>query len=174
MLPTAAEAPSIDATGNRISFVAFGAIEAPATPFFEAFVRDRGAAATTLVSRAHGAAGASADAAVVASSISASGDCVAFTGRFTNLNDGFASADFAGVLVLLVGCPFAGFVRLALVGDFGALFAGALRLDFGDQVAGLLHVGSAAERHSLVEHDERRVRVSSHDAVVAVLLDCVV
>jgi hypothetical protein len=56
VLPTAAEAPSIDATGNRISFVAFGAIEAPATPFFEAFVRDRGAAATTLVSRAHGAA----------------------------------------------------------------------------------------------------------------------
>ncbi len=97
VLPTTAAAPSIDAAGDRISFVAVGAIEAPATPLFEAFVRDRGEQTTTLVSRADGVAGAPADAAVLASSISGSGDCIAFTGPFANLSDGFASSDFDSV-----------------------------------------------------------------------------
>jgi hypothetical protein len=48
-----------------------------------------------------------ADADVFASSISGSGDCVAFDGNFTNLNDGFASSDFGFVhlRVLRQTCP---------------------------------------------------------------------
>jgi hypothetical protein len=49
------------------------------------------------VSRADGPDGAPSDGRADASVISRNGDCVAFSGAYTNLGDGFASADFAAV-----------------------------------------------------------------------------
>ena len=96
-LPASADSPSIDAAGDRISFLAFGAVETPPISDFEAFVRDRHDQTTTPVSRADGAGGALGDADTLGSSISASGDCIAFAGPFTNIGDGFASSDFSSV-----------------------------------------------------------------------------
>jgi TolB protein len=109
-LPAAAESPSIDAAGDRIAFLASGAIETPPTTMLEAYVRDRRAQTTKLVSQANGTNGALADANTTATSISGSGDCVAFAGRFTNLGDGFGSPDFSSVHLrtLRNTCPGAG------------------------------------------------------------------
>jgi Tol biopolymer transport system component len=106
-LPAEADSPSIDASGNRVAFVADGAIDAPPISVFGAYVRDRAARTTKLVGRADGAAGLLADADASAVSISGSGECVAFTGPFTNIGDGFASSDFPSVhLRVLSGtCP---------------------------------------------------------------------
>ena len=96
-LPASADSPSIDATGDRISFLAFGAVATPPISDFEAFVRDRRDQTTSAVSRADGAGGAFGDADTLGSSISPSGDCVAFSGPFANIGDGFASSDFSSV-----------------------------------------------------------------------------
>ncbi len=94
--PTLADFPSIDAAGDMVSFSVDG-LQTPAPLKREVYVRDRRAQTTTLASRADGPGGAPADAGAFVSSISASGDCVAFAGAFTNLGDGFASADFDSV-----------------------------------------------------------------------------
>ena len=106
-LPTSADSPSIDAAGDRISFLAVGGVATPPISDFEAFVRDRHDQTTTPVSRANGAGGALADADTLGSSISPSGDCVAFAGAFTNIGDGFASSDFSSVHLrtLRSSCP---------------------------------------------------------------------
>jgi Tol biopolymer transport system component len=95
-LPTSADFPSIDAAGDRVSFSVFG-LQTPAPIARQIYVRDRVQQTTTLVSRADGADGAPADGNAAVSSISAAGDCVAFSGSFTNLGDGFGSADFDSV-----------------------------------------------------------------------------
>ena len=107
LLPAEATNPSIDAGGNRITFLAFGAVETPPTSLFGAYVRDRAAETTTLVSRADGVDGAGADHDVGSASISASGGCVAFSGTFDNLGDGFGSFDFSSVHLRTVSgtCP---------------------------------------------------------------------
>ncbi len=70
-------------------------------------MRDRRDQTTTPVSRADGAGGALGDADTLGSSISPSGDCVAFAGAFTNIGDGFASSDFSSVHLrtLRNSCP---------------------------------------------------------------------
>jgi Tol biopolymer transport system component len=104
--PTSAQRPSIDASGNRVSFIGDG-LQTPDPPNDEAYVRDRAAQTTSLVSRADGPNGAPADGDVVEASISPSGDCVAFYGLFTNLADGFGSPDFDSVHLRVLDntCP---------------------------------------------------------------------
>ena len=104
---------------SPISFLAFGGIEDPPISNVGAYVRDRTEQTTTLVSRADGLGGAAADADVDAASISGSGDCVAFSGRFANLGDGFGSPDFRSVhLRTLSGeCPGADAVPPGSDGD---------------------------------------------------------
>jgi hypothetical protein len=107
-LPTAARSASIDAAGDRISFSAFDA--SAAAPGHQVFIRDLPSQTTELVSRADGVGGAPGDSLFTfASSISPSGDCVAFDGRFTNLGDGFSSRDFTAVHMrtLRGSCPVA-------------------------------------------------------------------
>src|ERR1700730_17459583 len=94
-IASAAEAPSLDAAGDRVSFSAYGGIENPPPPSFAVYVRDLPSETTTLASRSP--TGAAADGRIDLSSISASGNCVAFAGSSTNLGDGFSSADFAAV-----------------------------------------------------------------------------
>lgn len=94
--PTVADFASIDAAGDRVSFAVFG-LETPAPVDRQIYVRDRVQQSTTLASRADGPDGAPAVGDANVSSLSANGDCVAFEGRFENLNDGFASADFPSV-----------------------------------------------------------------------------
>jgi Tol biopolymer transport system component len=102
-----AEFPSIDAAGDRISFSAFDP-GVPAPRVHEVFVRDVPSQTTELVSRADGVDGVPGDSDdAEISSITPSGDCVAFDGRFTNLGDGFASRDFGAVHMraLRGACP---------------------------------------------------------------------
>jgi len=100
-----ASRPSIDAAGDRVSFIAGATTDNAAQAVY---FRDRSSQTTEQASRADGADGpASAAPGVLNASIAASGDCVAFDGNFTDLNDGFASADFASVhmRVLRGECP---------------------------------------------------------------------
>jgi TolB protein len=93
---------SIDASGERIAFTThannFGANpneEGPPTPGSPAYVRDMKAKTTELVSRVNGVNGPRAEPAGGGGvSISASGDCVAFSGTGANYTDAYASADF--------------------------------------------------------------------------------
>jgi hypothetical protein len=99
--------PSIDAAGDRISYTHVPPRTATdQSP--EVFVRDTRAGATELASRADGIDGAAADGEFSeTSAITPSGDCVAFDGDFTNLGDGFDSADASAVhmRVLRGQCP---------------------------------------------------------------------
>jgi TolB protein len=95
-------APSIDASGERIAFITHANNfnpnpneEGPPTPGSPAYVRDMKAKTTELVSRVNGTSGARAEPAGFGGvSISASGDCVAFSGTGANYTDAYASADF--------------------------------------------------------------------------------
>jgi hypothetical protein len=84
--------PSIDAAGDRIAFGTNDGFDQ-----FEVLVRDRVAGTTELGSRADGPDGAPSDADVSQWSLTPSGDCLAFDGRATNLNDGFSTPDFSAV-----------------------------------------------------------------------------
>jgi Tol biopolymer transport system component len=112
VIAAAAGAPSIDAAGRRVSFGAAGDLDdtlSPQPPFANRiFVRDLPSSVTTLVSRGNGIAGAPSDGdSTFSSDITATGDCVAFQGASTNLDDGFASADFDAIhmRVLRNECP---------------------------------------------------------------------
>jgi hypothetical protein len=104
-LPDVARNPAIDAAGDRVSFAA-GSFGPPAS--FQVHVRDLPSATTEIASRADGADGAPADSTFIGnSSLTANGDCVAFDGNFTKLDDGLASRDFGSVhmRVLRGECP---------------------------------------------------------------------
>jgi hypothetical protein len=93
--------PSIDASGQRIGF------NVRQRDGFAAYLRDRGAGTTEVVSRsdASDAPALSDDFATVA--ISPNGNCAAFSGTFTGLGDGFDSHDFEAVhtRALRSDCP---------------------------------------------------------------------
>jgi hypothetical protein len=89
-----ADRPTLDAAGDRVSFIA----EGPAPSFNpEAYVRDISTHTTTLASVGDGPSGAPANGRVEAEGISPSGNCVAFTVAASNLGDGFSSSDFLAV-----------------------------------------------------------------------------
>lgn len=100
-------APSIDAAGDRVAFVTnsgnLGAVRpendgAETLPGAEAYVRDLTAHTTELVSRVDGKIGAPArPSRETRVSISASGDCVAFSGTGANYTDVLSGADFPQV-----------------------------------------------------------------------------
>jgi Tol biopolymer transport system component len=92
-------APSIDAAGDRVAFVS-GAdnLIAPQPGGTQAYVRDLTARTTELVSRVNGVGGAPARPAFPGQvSLSASGDCVAFSGTGSNFTDALSGSDFPQV-----------------------------------------------------------------------------
>jgi Tol biopolymer transport system component len=102
-LPFDTENPSIDAAGDRVAFSGF--FGAPGS--FAIFVRDLPSQTTVLASRASGATGALAGGRIDFSSINATGDCVAFEARPSELGEGLNSPDFNAVhlRVLRGQCP---------------------------------------------------------------------
>ncbi len=104
-MPATADSPSLDATGDRVSFLADGSPLDNGT--IEAFVRDLHTQATVLASRANGAAGLAADGRVQQAALDPTGDCLAFVTPADNLADGFGSLDFESVhlRVLRGNCP---------------------------------------------------------------------
>lgn len=88
-LPDGASAgPSISGDGGRVAFDSFGANLHPddTDSAKDVFVRDLGAATTTLVSRATGPAGADGNGSSYFASISANGDVVGFDSEATNFS----------------------------------------------------------------------------------------
>ncbi|HEX4466342.1 MAG TPA: hypothetical protein VH025_04085, partial [Solirubrobacteraceae bacterium] len=91
----AAVNPSVDAVGDRVSFAAAGLQST--TQHYEIYVRDLSSETVTLASRADGIGGTSADGTSETSSLSANGNCLAFTSQSSNLGDGAISPDFIAV-----------------------------------------------------------------------------
>jgi hypothetical protein len=97
--------PSIDAAGDRVAFTTHSdnlgtqppPVEVGSREFHgsEVYVRDLKTKTTELASRVSGVAGPPADPAGFGiASLSASGDCIAFSGTGANYTDALASADF--------------------------------------------------------------------------------
>ena len=102
-----AQFAAIDAAGERVAFSASGQLADTPTSTIEVFLRDLSQQRTELVSRADGAAGASADGRSDFMAIDAAGGCVAFSSASTNLGDGFGSFDFDAIHLRAVrgDCP---------------------------------------------------------------------
>jgi hypothetical protein len=104
-LDDSAYGASIDASGTRVAFVSSSAMLFPGDDnnTADVFLRDVSAGTTTLVSRADGAAGALGNGTSYGLSLSASGNCVAFSSQATNLvAAGYASSDFNHVYMRVV------------------------------------------------------------------------
>jgi Tol biopolymer transport system component len=92
--------PSISADGSRVAFVSTAAnlVSGDTNGSFDSFLRDVGAASTTLISRADGALGAFGDRESDVVALSPSGNCAAFDSDSTNLViGGYTSPDFRHV-----------------------------------------------------------------------------
>jgi hypothetical protein len=93
--------PSLDASGRRVTFFVRG------SSGYAVYLRDRDTQTTELVSRPSGSDEPAFSQTFAESAIAPNGDCVAFSGAFTGLGDGFDSVDFEAVHMraLRSDCP---------------------------------------------------------------------